>query len=427
VARLARAGERTASGDRIVRPDGTVLITGGLGALGLHVARWLVEEHEVQHLVLLGRSEPTGRRLQAVEELRASGAQVTVATADIADADQLEAVLAAIPPELPLRGVLHAAAVLDDGVVAEQDRYRIARVLEPKVAGAWNLHRLTAGHDLDLFVLFSSAAGLLGNAGQAGYAAANVVLDALACLRRASGLPAISIAWGPWAGGGLAAEMSAAGRARMARIGYGTIEAGQGLALLGESLRRDEAVLGALPLDLRALRKALAGDAAGLPSRVLERVVGRRPGRGGGRSAPGGLMDRLRALEPDARRAEMVEAVQGELARVLGATGSARIATDSPLTELGLDSLTSVELRDRLATLTGLRLPATLAFDHPSVDELVAFLLRRLDPGEAARPETGAVPETGGAPVRSSDEVLAMSEDEVEEELLRVLSDVSAP
>ncbi|KYG01629.1 hypothetical protein BE21_56400, partial [Sorangium cellulosum] len=238
-------------------PEGTVLLTGGLGALGLHVARWLAQQG-VPHLVLTGRRGlDTPGAAGAVAEIEALGARVTIAAADVADRDALDAVLRAIPAERPLQGVIHAAGVLDDGVIDEQTTDRFSRVLAPKVAGAWNLHELTAGKDLAFFVLFSSMSGLLGSAGQSNYAAANAFLDALAAHRRAEGLPAQSLAWGPWSDGGMAAGLSAALQARLARQGMGALSPAQGTALLGQALARPETQLGAMSLDVRAASQAL--------------------------------------------------------------------------------------------------------------------------------------------------------------------------
>ncbi|WP_269435932.1 beta-ketoacyl reductase, partial [Planomonospora sphaerica] len=256
-----------------------MLVTGGTGGLGALVARHLVVEHGVRHLVLTSR-----RGLQApgavelAAELTALGARVTVAACDVADRQALADLLAGVPVEYPLRGVVHAAGVLDDGVVAALTPERIDAVLRPKADAAWYLHELTADLGLSAFVLFSSLAGTLGNAGQGNYAAANAFLDGLAAHRRARGLAAQSVAWGLWAGGGMGAGLEAAQVRRMAGMGMGALAPEQGLALLDAAAGADAAAVVAVRLDVRVL----AGAGAGLPSVFAGLVpVARRRAAGG--------------------------------------------------------------------------------------------------------------------------------------------------
>nr|ADB12491.1 EpoD [Sorangium cellulosum] len=354
-------------------PTGTVLLTGGLGALGLHVARWLAQQG-VPHMVLTGRRGlDTPGAAKTVAEIEALGARVTIAASDVADRNALEAVLQAIPAEWPLQGVIHAAGALDDGVLDEQTTDRFSRVLAPKVTGAWNLHELTSGNDLAFFVLFSSMSGLLGSAGQSNYAAANTFLDALAAHRRAEGLAAQSLAWGPWSDGGMAAGLSAALQARLARHGMGALSPAQGTALLGQALARPETQLGAMSLDVRAASQA-SGAAVPPVWRALVRAEARHAAAG----AQGALAARLGAL-PEARRADEVrKVVQAEIARVLSWSAASAVPVDRPLSDLGLDSLTAVELRNVLGQRVGATLPATLAFDHPTVDALTRWLLDKV-------------------------------------------------
>ena len=388
VARLVKApAAREAASPQPRAAQGSVLITGGLGALGLRVARWLREEHHVEHLVLVGRRAPEGERLSAVEALRAAGARVTVAQADVADASQLRALLAALPAELPLRGVVHAAGVLSDGVLGQQDAARFTSVLSPKVRGAWNLHAETRGLPLDFFVLFSSVASLLGSAGQSNYAAGNAFLDALAQARRAEGLPAQSLSFSPWSGGGMAEELSSSQRARLRHGVVRALSPAEGLALLGQALSRPEAQLGVLALELRALRRTPAGGVAP----VWRALVEPRPAgaQADDASAPGRALAswsaRLGALAPAARVAEVEAAVRAEVARVLALGSPGDVAVDRPLKDLGFDSLMSVELRNALSARMGRPLPATLVFDHPTVGALSRYLLDRvLPPPDAA-------------------------------------------
>ncbi|AUX29428.1 MULTISPECIES: non-ribosomal peptide synthetase/type I polyketide synthase [Sorangium] len=372
-----------------VPASSTVLITGGLGALGLHVARWLWEEHHVQHLVLAGRRAPEGDRLAAVEALRAAGARVTVAQADVADAAQVKALLDAIPEELPLRGVIHAAGVLDDGVLSQQNAERFAAALSPKVRGAWNLHEQTRHAPLAFFVLFSSAASLLGPPGQSSYAAANAFLDMLAHARRAEGLPAHSLNWGPWSGTGMAAGMDPLKQARLARRGIRGLAPEQALALLGQALARPEPELCALLLDALALRQELS---SGPVPPLWRALVAPHGGRAQARAA-GGWAEQLGALAPAARAAEVEAAVRAEVAKVLALGSAADVRTGRPFKELGLDSLMAVELRNALAARLRVRLPATLAFDHPTVESMTRYLLDLLSPDrESARPAQPSAP-----------------------------------
>ncbi|MGW2723567.1 SDR family NAD(P)-dependent oxidoreductase [Streptomyces sp. NPDC001492] len=349
----------------LVPTDGTVLITGGLGAVGRQMARLLAEQG-VPRLLLTSRQGPVDpRAAEVVEELSALGADVEVAACDVADATALAGVLAGIGEALPLRGVVHCAGVLADGVIAELAPERLAQVLRPKVDGAAHLHRLTADLPLELFLLISSAAGVVGNAGQANYAAANVFLDQLAHHRRALGLPAASISFGAWAGEGLAAEH--ADLERMARLGHRALTPEQGRALVELSLRRGTPHLLAWHLDLPRLRDNAAATGA-LWTSLLSSP---RPDRQAGR----GLADRLARLTDSERAARVLELVCEEAAHALGLASPRSVRADQPLRDLGMDSVTAVDLRNRLGTRIGVRLPATLLFDHPTPARLADHLL----------------------------------------------------
>jgi NAD(P)-dependent dehydrogenase (short-subunit alcohol dehydrogenase family)/acyl carrier protein len=360
---------------RQLRTDGTVLVTGGLGALGLHVARWLVGRG-VKHLVLTGRrgNETPGAR-QAVAELEGLGAQVTVAALDVADREALAAVVHAIPRAFPLRGVVHAAGVLDDGVLLEQTAERLARVMAPKVEGAQYLDALTQDGGVDMFVLFSSVAGTLGSAGQAGYAAANAFLDAVAAKRHSEGLPALSLAWGPWTdaegkAAGLAAHLDGAHQARTVRSGLGAVSPMRGMALFEAAIKRGESQLMPVPLDLPRMRKVFEGA---VPP-VWRGLVRVSPRAGQGRKK-GAWADELRALPETERFSAVLHVVRAEVARVLALAAPELVAAERPLKELGLDSLMAVELRNALGKRAGVRLPATLAFDYPTPTVMAQYLL----------------------------------------------------
>ncbi|GAA2997056.1 polyketide synthase 7 [Actinokineospora diospyrosa] len=327
--RWMRAGTHTGKLVLTVPADrrGTVLITGGTGALGGLLARHLVREHGVRDLVLLSRHARADDPL--VEELRALGADVVVRACDVADRAALSAVIDEIGDALT--GVVHAAGERDDGTVASLTAEQVERVLRPKVVGAWNLHELTAKADLDLFVLFSSAAGVLGAAGQGNYAAANAYLDALARHRRALGLPATSLAWGVWAHrGAMTADLDSADIARIARSGVAPLSTADALALFDEALGDPEPVL--VPL-----RRVVAPP----PEPVVEGVL---------------------AL------------VRREVATVLGHRDAYAVDLTRPFRDLGFDSLSAVELRNRLSAATGRPLPPTLVFDHDSPAALARYL-----------------------------------------------------
>ncbi|MEG3631676.1 SDR family NAD(P)-dependent oxidoreductase, partial [Streptomyces poriticola] len=344
---------------------GTVLVTGATGSLGALVARHLVAEHGARRLLLVSRQ---GRQPELAAELAAAGAEVRFAACDVADRDALAALLASVDPEHPVTAVVHAAGVLDDGVVAALTPDRLDTVLRPKADAAWHLHELTG--DLDAFVLFSSAAGLLGAPGQANYAAANAFLDALAAHRRAAGLPAVSIAWGPWADG-MAAQLDTR---RASRAGLLPLDAALGLALF------DAARAGAptAPLAARLDLPGLRARAAELPP-VLRALVP-APARTAPEPAEA-LADTLASLPAAERKRRALDAVLRHTAEVLGHATADGVDRDRGFQQLGFDSLMSVELRNRLGAAAGLRLPATVIFDHPTPAALAAHLVAELAPG----------------------------------------------
>ncbi|MCK9896506.1 type I polyketide synthase [Frankia sp. AgB32] len=404
-------------------PDGTVLITGALGTVGGLVARHLADAGGARHLLLLGRrGADTPGAAELVAELTALGASATVVACDAADRDQLAAVLAAIPTGHPLTAVVHAAGALDDGVVAALTPDRLDRVLRPKVDAAWHLHELTRDRPLAAFVLFSSVAGVFGGPGQGNYAAANTFLDALAECRRAAGLPAVSMAWGRWAErSGLTGELDATAVRRLARGGLLPIDTPTGLALFDAAVVADTALVVPARLDLAAARSdaarsdAARTDAAAVPAllRALVRPA-RRPAatseRGGG--AAGGvdaLRQRLRGLGAAERDEMLLGLVRTQAALVLGHAGPEAVDARRAFRDLGFDSLTSVEFRNRLATATGLRLPATLVFDHPTplaiADQLRTELL-----GDAADLPAGTpAPPAGPAADPTADPIVIVS------------------
>ncbi|MFJ2868924.1 type I polyketide synthase, partial [Kitasatospora sp. NPDC087314] len=349
---------------------GTVLLTGASGALGRRVARHLVETHGVQRLLLITRhGEVTPGSGALAAQLRGLGAEVEFVACDVTDRRALAEVLAAIPSRWPLSAVVHCAGTVDDATLARQSGARLRTVFGPKAVGAWHLHELTREMDLSAFVLFSSAAGVLGSAGQANYAAANGFLDALAGVRQAQGLAGVSLAWGLWdVTDGMAGQLGETDLGRLTRSGLVAIQEEQGLAMFDAALASKDAVVVPLLLDRRALRAAPAE----LPA-VLRGFVGaQEPQRVQRTVEP--LRERVGGLTGEARRQLLVEVVRSEVAATLGHASAASVGTRRSFTDLGFDSLTAVELRNRLTALTGIELPATVAFDHPSPDSLAAFL-----------------------------------------------------
>ncbi|MFJ4851755.1 SDR family NAD(P)-dependent oxidoreductase, partial [Streptomyces sp. NPDC088733] len=363
--------------------DGTVLVTGASGALGGLFARHLVTEYGVRDLLLVSRrGEDAPGAADLTAELAGLGASVAWAACDVADRDALAGVLA----ERPLSAVVHTAGVLDDGVIASLDQERLTAVLRPKVDAAWNLHELTQDMDLAAFVLFSSAAGVFGGAGQANYAAANSFLDALAAHRRAHGLAATSLAWGLW-DGGMAGELEAGEVSRLGRGGVNALSEQEGLALFDTAAASTTAAFVPVKLDLTALRAQVTGG--GMLPPLLSGLV-RVPNRRAAGAADGGtqggaaLRERLAGLSKEGREEALLELVRGHVAGVLGFAGPEAVDGARSFSDVGFDSLTAVELRNRLGAATGVRLPATLVFDYPTPNAIVEFLRDELWQGGAA-------------------------------------------
>ncbi|TXS58201.1 SDR family NAD(P)-dependent oxidoreductase [Streptomyces sp. t39] len=381
---LGRVPAGAAGAPLPISPDGTVLITGATGSLGGLVARHLVTRHGVRHLLLTSRRGPGADGAQALrEELTALGATVTLAACDAADRDALTGLLASVPAEHPLVGVFHTAGVLDDGTLGSLTPEQVDRVLRPKADAALLLHELTLETDLDAFVLFSSAAGVLGGAGQGNYAAANGYLDAIAQHRRANGLLGTSLAWGLWAqDGGMTGGRAAS--AQPTRSGVAALGAQEGLELLDLSLGLGldgPALVVPMRVDQRALRAGAASGSVPQLLRGLVRGPARRAGAARRASSSGGagsLRERLAGLGEAEQESLMLEAVRTQVAAVLGHADASAIGADHEFADSGFDSLTAVELRNRLATATGLRLPATLVFDHSTAAALASHLAAEL-------------------------------------------------
>jgi hypothetical protein len=384
VVRLARVPDSGQSTSLDWGRPGTVLITGGTGAIGGVIARHLVAEHGVRRLLLTSRRGPAVEgAAELVADLAALGAHAEVVACDAADRDALARLFAGLPPAHPLIAVVHAAGAIADGVVDTMTTGQLDIVLRPKVDAAWNLHELTEGMDLSAFVLFSSIAGVLGGMGQGNYAAANAFLDALAHHRRALGLPAASLAWGLWANEkGMSGGLGEADFRRIARGGIVAFSPAEGAALFDSATATGHPVVLPLRLDTAAL--AAQRETGGIPA--LLRGLVRAPARRRvtvGEAAPD-MVDTLRrtlgSQSESQRERTLLDTVRGHAAIVLGFPGPTSVDAERGLMELGFDSLTAVELRNRLAAATGLRLPATLLFDHPTCAAVARHLVAELAP-----------------------------------------------
>ncbi|MCG0290052.1 type I polyketide synthase [Streptomyces sp. PSAA01] len=360
--------------------DGTVLITGGTGTLGALVAEHLVRTWGVRHLLLVSRSGPEAAGADELAvRLTKWGARVRIAAADVTDPDAVAALVAGVDPAHPLTGVVHAAGVLDDAVLTTQTPERLARVWHPKATAAAHLHAATAELPLSLFVMFSSTAGTLGASGQSNYAAANAYCDALAAHRRTLGLPGLSVAWGLWAdASGMTGHLGEADRARMAQSGIGAMSSERALGLLDAAVRHGHHHLIAIDLDVRAL--------AGQPALTLPAPLRALTGGGTARRTAATARPHtdwaghLATLPLQEQHRTLLSLVLTHAAAALGHSDPGRIQTERGFLELGFDSLTAIELRNRLTAVTGLRLATTLIFDHPNPAALAAHLHTELAP-----------------------------------------------
>ncbi|MDI5965476.1 type I polyketide synthase [Streptantibioticus silvisoli] len=392
--RLVPAGPGTAR--RAWRPDGTVLITGGTGALGARTARWLVGRG-ARHLLLVSRRGPAAPgAADLVRELEAAGAEVTVSACDVTDRAALAEVIASVPPRAPLSAVVHAAGVVDATEAAVLTPERLAEVLRPKAYAAWHLHELTRDLELSAFVLFSSAAGVWGGGLQSAHAAANASLDALAAHRSAQGLPATSLAWGPWADDkGISGRDGVAGR--LAAHGVLAMDPEGAVLALDRAVDRREHCLTVADVDWALFMPAFT---IARPSALFDELpeVERSRRRESERPAqPADGTEEFRrtlaAMAEPERLRTLLHLVRETAARVLGHPGSEPVEAERRFLELGFDSLTALELRNDLRTATGLSLPGTLTFDHPTPLELARHLHGQLPaaggPGPAGTAAAG--------------------------------------
>ncbi|NTX50379.1 SDR family NAD(P)-dependent oxidoreductase [Myxococcus sp. CA039A] len=410
VARLSRAPDALVAREpsTLLRDDGTYLITGGLGGLGLEVARWLVS-HGARHLLLLGRRAPTEATEHVLTELRQTGARVESFQADVAVADDVARALARVDEAMPpLRGVFHAAGLLEDGLLLNLTEERFAAVMAPKVLGTWNLHAQTHHLPLEHFVLFSSVAASLGTPGQANYASANAFMDALAHDRRARGLAALSINWGTWTSVGLAAAQSNRGERLEAR-GLRGMSPDKALSVLGMLMGQTRPQLSVMSFDARQWLGFYLSAAQSPYFTRLAQEPSARPSVSAGRSR---IREQLFAARASERRALL----DGHLRELVGGVlrmAPARIDPRTPLMNLGLDSLMSMEIRNRLEAALGLKLSATVVWTYPTVATLTPFLAEKLGlPLEDRAPEP--LDEAAPPAIAEASAIDEMSEEEVE-------------
>ncbi|NLY00840.1 MAG: SDR family NAD(P)-dependent oxidoreductase [Rhodopirellula sp.] len=366
----------------LVRSDGAYLVTGGLGALGLRVAGWLASEG-AKYLVLMGRRDPSEEAAAAIDALHEQGVRAVAVQGDVGSRDSLDDALAQVPRDFPpLRGVVHAAGVLADGVMFDMDLARLDKAMTPKVEGAWNLHAATLDAPLDFFVLFSSIAGVLGSPGQANYAAGNAFLDALAHYRRALGLPAVSIQWGPWADSGMAVQADRGGQ--MTARGMGLIPAGKGLDALTALLKSELAAAAVIDADW----PALIGQFRGRRPPMLQRMEGEgaESNTAGEDKVDHAFRNVLAGLNSQQRVERLRDYFAGELARIMQVDPSG-VDVHQPLSMLGLDSLMVIELKNNLEQRLDLTLPMARFLEGPSVTGLAEAAADAFAGGESAAPQ----------------------------------------
>lgn len=375
-----RPGRKAGAGNaRMFDADAGYLITGGLAGLGLLSAEWLVR-NGARHLVLTGRSEPSTEALEAIRTMQRVGARIEIARGDVSDRTHLEQVIARFGDGRPrLAGLIHSAGALDDGVLLHQNRERFRKVFAPKVAGSWHLHELTQDLPLDFFVMFSSAVSLLGSAGQANHVAACVFEDGLAYYRRALGLPALSIDWGPWGETGAATRGSVSRRVQLK--GFQPIQPAQGFRVLERLLEGAPARIGVMSVDWSQYSDSVSpGSAPPLLAELSRNTEAGSPKPREKKEPPQALMERLNGATAAKRQTLLSEYVREQAMKVLGLDAAQPIDPNQPLNDLGLDSLMAVELRSLLSTGLGLSrsLPATLVFDYPTVAALTGHLAKEV-------------------------------------------------
>ncbi len=401
-----------------IRPDVTYLITGGLGGLGLAYARWLVEQG-ARYLALLGRSEPSPHVQESLREMESMGAELYTAQVDVSQVNQLQDALNHISEQMPpLRGILHAAGVLDDGILQEQTWARFETVMAPKVDGGWNLHQLTMNIPLDFFILFSAGGTLLGSPGQSNYAAANAFLDGLAHYRLGHELCALSINWGAWAEVGMAARTKDKNQRRWASEGIHLIDPREGVQVLESLINYHRAQVAVLPINWSNFNQ---GEHRRLLSPILKQLVKNPlPSFGADHVSQISFLEELKSTPPDEQWKFLLQFVQGEVIRVLGLDQFAALNIRQGLTDIGMDSLMAVELSNRLQKALERRLPSTLTFEYPTIEALTNYLATEI---LSLSPMSDSGQDSKDTLYEQAilDEVEKIPESQLEEELLKEL------
>ncbi len=400
VARLVRREQQTTTEDKSeinIVAEGSYLITGGLGALGLQLAQWLVDKG-AKYLVLTGRREPSEKAKQAIAQLEQLGTQVSVQLGDVAVEQDVASIIEQVKTSLPaLHGVIHAAGVLDDGVLQQMNWERFTKVMAPKVQGAWNLHQFTQDLPLDFFVCFSSAASFLGSTGQGNYAAANAFMDGLVYHRRALGLPGLSVNWAAWGEGGMAARLASQFQSRIRSLGMSSIPPEQGLDMLSQLLAESATQVGVIPINWSQFVAQLP---AGMIMPVLSEFMSSQSVAVETKSNE--FLAELQKAKASDRPQIMTNYLQGVVGKLLGFPESQLPDTQLGFFDMGMDSLLSLELRNLLQNSLGCSVSSTVLFEYTNIEALAEYLAtevlapeleKTVDTSDNDKPETPAIPQ----------------------------------
>ena len=411
------------TGPNNIREDGTYLLTGGLGGLGLVSAGSLVEGG-ARHLALVGRHAPEEYAQRLISDWKAMGVHVVCIQGDVSKEEEVARILGIIRAEMPaLRGVVHAAGVLDDAMLGQQSWKRFEYVLAPKADGAWHLHHQTRGLSLDFFVFYSSMASVIGSLSQGNYAAANAYLDALAHLRRSQGLPAMSINWGPWSGVGMAAAVGDRDQQRWKTQGVGSIAPEEGAQIFKRLLQMSPTQVGVLPVDWNRLASQVReGEIQPILQELISQVQSSE--KKGTAQVSTDVLHQLENAAAEDRHDLLMSHVHEQVARVLGLDPAQPIDVSRGLTDLGMDSLMAVELSNRLKQSLGHKLPSTVAFEYPTISALTAFLAGDILHLELSTMTPAMEDQSQNAPDKDLVELTGMSEAEAEASLLKELDDI---